>query len=98
MCFYWGVSRRLNEFHQKPENNRKMNPLHRCYVKQKPRETQRFCAFLDSDSMKLGFTAFLRAYDDPLDSMYLCPLHLPFHFRSTQPTKTEPSNSNLQAA
>ena len=68
------------------KNNRKINPLRRCYVKQKSSETQHFCGYRDAEGMKLGFTAFLIPYDDRLDLGGIWGTHQFSEFRSTQPT------------
>ena len=57
----------MNGCHENPENNRKMKPLHTCYIKQKPSETQHLCGFRGTDGMKLGFTAFLNVRNNILD-------------------------------
>jgi len=49
------------------KNNRKIHLIHRCYVKQKPSETQHFDGYRDTEGMKLGFTTFLIPDDDTLD-------------------------------
>ena len=49
------------------KNNRKMNPFHRCYVKEKASETQHFCGYRGAAGMKLGFTVVLITYDAVLD-------------------------------
>ena len=68
------------------KNNRKINPLRRCYVKQKPSEAQHFCGYRDAAGMKLGFTAFLTPYNDRLDLRGIWEIHQSSEFRSTQPT------------
>ena len=65
------------------KNNRKINPLRRCYVKQKPSEAQHFCGYRDAAGMKLGFTAFLTPYNDRLDLGGIWGTHQSFEFRST---------------
>ena len=63
-----------------------MNLFHRCYIKQKPSETQRLPGFCNPDGMKLGFTVFLIAYDNMLNLRGIWTTYLSSQFRSTQPT------------